>query len=70
MLTISDNVAADALLTMVGLDTCNRLAANLGLASTVIVSTLADMVTLIAQDAGFADWASMTAWTHDRGHGG
>lgn len=63
MLTISDNVAADALLTMVGLDTCNRLAASLGLASTVIVSTLADMVTSIAQDAGFADWASMTAWT-------
>jgi beta-lactamase class A len=63
MLTISDNVAADALLHLVGIETCNELAAGLGLANTVIVSSLAVMIESIARDAGFADWSAMTAWS-------
>lgn len=63
MLTISDNVATDALLDLVGIDTCNRLAGELGLADTVIVSNLAVMVDSIARDAGFVDWLAMTAWS-------
>lgn len=63
MMTISDNVATDALLDLVGLDTCNRLAGDLGLAGTVIVSNLAVMIESIAQEAGFVDWAAMTAWS-------
>jgi beta-lactamase class A len=63
MVTISDNVATDALLELVGLDTCNQLAADLGLADTVLVGTLDAMITSIARDAGFTDWAAMTAWS-------
>jgi len=63
MMTISDNAAADALLNLVGLDTCNRLAGDLGLTSTVIVSNLSVMIESIAHEAGFADWATMTVWS-------
>lgn len=63
MMTISDNAATDALLDLVGVDACNRLAGDLNLASTVIVSNLAVMIESIAQEAGFADWATMTAWS-------
>lgn len=62
MMTISDNVAADRLLDLVGLDTCNRLAADMGLAGTLIVSNLAVMIEEVAQEAGLADWAAMTIW--------
>lgn len=62
MLTISDNVATDALLDLVGIDTCNRLAVHLGVSDTVIVSNLSDMTASIARDAGFEDWNAMTAW--------
>jgi beta-lactamase class A len=62
MMTISDNVATDALLDLVGIETCNRLAAELGLVETVIVSNLAVIIDSIARDAGFADWLAMTAW--------
>lgn len=62
MMTISDNVAADALLDLVGLDTCNQLAADLGLTDTLIVSNLAAMIEQVATEAGFADWAAMSAW--------
>lgn len=63
MLTISDNVATDALLDLVGIEACNRLATELGLAETFIVSNLAAMIESIAQAAGFADWSAMAAWS-------
>ena len=63
MLTISDNVATDVLLDLVGIEACNRLAAELGLAETLIVSNLAAMIESIAQAAGFADWPAMAAWS-------
>jgi len=63
MITISDNVATDALLDLVGIEACNQLAADLGLAGTLIVSNLAVMIDSIVQEAGFADWSAMTAWS-------
>lgn len=63
MLTISDNMAADTLLRMVGLDRVNRLAGDLGLSGTEVVSDLATMITSAARGAGFLDWAAMAAWT-------
>ena len=63
MLTISDNVAADALLGLVGLHRTNELAHDLGLTGTVIVSDLATMIDSVARAAGFADWAAMTRWS-------
>ena len=62
MLTISDNVATDALLSLVGIASCNATAAELGLANTVIVDDLRTMVDSIGQAAGFAGWDAMTAW--------
>lgn len=62
MLTISDNVATDALLDLVGVETCNALAVDLGLAGTVVVEPLAAMIASIARVAGFDDWDGFTAW--------
>ena len=62
MLTISDNVATDALLELVGLDDVNRTADRLGLGHTHLGSTLRDLVDSVAVDAGFADWAAFLAW--------
>ena len=63
MLTISDNVAADALLGLVGRQRCNEVAIQLGLGGTEIVSDLATMINFLADAAGFADWAAMTRWS-------
>lgn len=63
MMTISDNVAADALLDMVGIDACNRAAADLGLGDTLIVSEFATAIDSIASEAGFHDWAELTHWS-------
>lgn len=62
MLTISDNVATDAVLGAVGIDAVNALTAGLGLAGTVVESDLATLVDSIGQDAGFENWNAMTAW--------
>lgn len=62
MLTISDNVATDALLALVGIESCNATAVSLGLSGTVIVNDLHTMIDSIAQAAGFSDWDAMTAW--------
>lgn len=61
MLTISDNVAADSLLGLVGLARCNEMAIEL--VSTAIVSDLNTMIDSIAHEAGFADWTTMTRWS-------
>ena len=62
MLTISDNVATDALLDRMGLDAVNARAADLGLAGTVVVANLRTIVNSIGRDAGFADWDAMWEW--------
>ncbi len=62
MLTISDNVATDALLSRVGVASCNATAAELGLSNTVIVDDLRSMIDSVARAAGFAGWDAMTAW--------
>ncbi len=62
MLTISDNVATDALLAKVGIASCNATAIALGLQQTVIEHDLHMMIDLIAQAAGFADWNGLVAW--------
>lgn len=62
MLTISDNVATDTLLTLVGIESCNATAVELGLTATVIANNLHAMIDSIALAAGFSDWDAMTAW--------
>jgi beta-lactamase class A len=55
MLTISDNVATDELIAVVGLAQINQLTARLGLTSTQITSDLRTMLDAIAREAGFTD---------------
>jgi beta-lactamase class A len=62
MLTISDNVATDALLHEIGIEKVNATAGRLGLASTVIAGDVYRLVNSIAVDAGFDNWAAMQAW--------
>ena len=62
MLTISDNVATDALQDRMGPDAVNARAAHLGLAGTVITANLRTIINSIGRDAGFADWDAMWEW--------
>jgi beta-lactamase class A len=62
MLTISDNVATDALLHRVGLSAVNALTARLGLRDTAITSTLQQMIHSLGVEAGFSDYPTMNAW--------
>jgi beta-lactamase class A len=62
MLTISDNVATDALLNRVGTDAVNASSVRLGLAGTVIVADIYATLNSIGRDTGFTDWAAMSAW--------
>jgi len=62
MLTISDNVATDALLHTLGVDAVNVRAGQLGLAGTVITSDLCTMIDSFGQQAGFAGWNAMWDW--------
>ncbi|MCY1138850.1 class A beta-lactamase-related serine hydrolase [Actinoplanes sp. Pm04-4] len=59
MLTISDNVATDELLGLVGIDRVNALTGGLGLARTHIDSDLRTTLDRMAAEAGFADYAAM-----------
>ncbi len=59
MLTISDNVAADELISIVGLDRINELTAELGLTRTRITSDLRSMLDGMAVEAGFTDYAAL-----------
>lgn len=65
MLTISDNVATDELLALLGPDSCNATAALLGMSGTFIVSNLQDTLDSIAQAAGFRRWAELAAHSRD-----
>jgi|ERR1035437_993938 beta-lactamase class A len=61
-LTISDNVANDALLSRAGIGACNATARCLGLTDTVIVSDLGTMIESLVASAGFASWPEYVAW--------
>ena len=62
MLTISDNVASDALVNRIGLEVLNGSAARLGLTGTTIAADLYTMINSIGREAGFADWNALSAW--------
>jgi beta-lactamase class A len=59
MLTISDNVATDELIGLIGLDRVNTLTASLGLTATTIVSDLSTMLDDMAVEAGYADYLAL-----------
>lgn len=61
-LVVSDNEAADVLLGSTGIAAVNELTRRLGLPASVVVSDLRTMISSLAADTGFADWAEMTAW--------
>ncbi len=63
MLTISDNVATDTLLGLVGLDRVNQLTAGLGLTRTRITSDIGSMLDGMAVEAGFASYTQLAG--HD-----
>lgn len=52
----------DPLLHRVGIEAVHASMARLGLTGTVITADLRTAVNSIGQDAGFADWAAMSAW--------
>jgi beta-lactamase class A len=63
MLTISDNVATDELVALVGPAQINQLTAEPGLASTRITGDLRTMLDAMAREAGFTDYPTLAA--HD-----
>jgi beta-lactamase class A len=62
MMSISDNVATDAILRRIGINAVNDRAKALGLVDTVVMADLATIVNSIGVDAGFADYDAFTAW--------
>jgi len=62
MLTISDNVATDALLDLIGVDAVNEHVTGLGLENSVVVSSEREIVDSIGVEAGFAGWDAMIEW--------
>ena len=63
MMTISDNVATDALIHAVGLEAINATTRDLGLPTTLVVSDLQSMLDDMASEAGFHRYADLAA--HD-----
>jgi beta-lactamase class A len=63
MLTVSDNVATDELIAIVGLHRINELTAGLGLTRTRITSDLLSMLDEMAVEVGFGDYAELVG--HD-----
>jgi beta-lactamase class A len=63
MLTISDNVATDELIALLGLPAINAVTARLGLTDTVITTDLQTMLDDMAAEIGFADY--LTLARHD-----
>ena len=59
MMTISDNVATDALIDLVGLETVNATTQLLGLSDTLVASSLKHMLDTVATEAGFTDYAHL-----------
>lgn len=60
MMTISDNVATDALIPVVGLETINTLTRGLGLPRTRVTGSLQSMLDGMAREAGFHDYARLS----------
>jgi beta-lactamase class A len=67
MITVSDNVAADALLNAVGIEAVNHTTDRLGLADTHVVSDLQTMLDRLAIELGFTDYADLAS--HDPAQG-
>ena len=65
MLTISDNVATDALFGMIGIETLNTAAERLGMTATVLPSDLRAMLDRVAAAAGFSSYAEIDAALDD-----
>ena len=63
MLTISDNVATDELLTLVGVRRVNELTARLGMRGTRITGDLRSVLDDMAREAGFGGYPALAA--HD-----
>ncbi|HEY9291126.1 MAG TPA: serine hydrolase [Microlunatus sp.] len=63
MMTISDNVATDAVIRAVGLPEINDLTRRLGLTNTRVTDDLQSMLDGMAVDVGFEDYAALVA--HD-----
>jgi beta-lactamase class A len=59
MLTISDNVATDALVGLLGVEAVNDHVRGLGLERTRLVSNLRTMLDGMAREAGFPDYAAV-----------
>jgi beta-lactamase class A len=59
MMTISDNVATDALIELVGIDAVNQTTARLGMSDTLVTRGLRDMLDSMAAEAGFQDYAAL-----------
>ena len=62
MLTISDNVATDALLGRTGVAEVNRVTAELGLTGTELTGDVRHLIDAIGRDAGFQGWQDMIRW--------
>ena len=65
MMTISDNVATDRLIDLIGLPAINGLTGALGLDRTHIASDLMTMLDDMAREVGFADYSALAAFTPD-----
>jgi beta-lactamase class A len=61
MLSISDNVATDELIGLVGAERINQLTAALGMRDTRIVGDLRSLLDGMARESGFRDYPSMAA---------
>jgi beta-lactamase class A len=61
MLTISDNVATDALIDLIGIDALNAGARELGMTATHVPSDLRTLLDQVAASAGFASYAEIDA---------
>ncbi len=59
MITISDNVATDALIGAVGLDAVNATTDRLGLSDTRVVNDVRSMLNEAATDVGFVDYSAL-----------
>jgi len=62
MLTISDNVATDALAGMLGVAAINAAFTEYGLRTTTMTGDERTVVDSIARDAGFAGWDELVRW--------
>lgn len=59
MITISDNVATDALFDLVSLELVNDTTQRLGLTDTLVVGNLRHTLDTVATEAGFADYGHL-----------